>query len=188
MLHKNTDVGHCRLWTAGYRSCGKSDNVAWSVMNFSKMIRRNFPFFLLFLMTAFPGNAWAVQSHGAPEGLYVHQLAHVFYTAALCYFFWNIHRSKFKSPGWRLLQVFCVLMACWNIMAFADHTLASEMNSAHITAGTGYLSTRLQGPATSTNIWYYITKLDHIFSVPALFFLYLGMKGIYKSSIKEEEV
>lgn len=73
-------------------------------------------------------------------------------------------------------------------MAFADHTLASVIDSARITGGSDYLATRLQGPATSVNIWYYITKLDHIFSVPALFFLYLGMKGIYRSSIKEEEV
>ncbi len=170
------------------RSCGEPDHVAWSAMNFTKKIHRKIPFFLLFLIPVFPGNAWAVQSHGAPEGLYVHQLAHVFYTAALCYFFWNIHRSKFKSSGWRLLQVFCVLMVCWNVMAFADHTLASVIDSAHITGGSDYLTTRLQGPATSVNVGYYVTKLDHIFSVPALFFLYLGMKGIYKSSIKEEEV
>jgi len=36
------------------------------------------PFLLLLTLTVFPGNAWAVQTHGAPEGLYVHQLAHVF--------------------------------------------------------------------------------------------------------------
>lgn len=144
--------------------------------------------FLLVVLTVFPGNAWAVQSHGAPEGLYVHQLAHIFYIAALCYLFWDIRRSAFRSRGWRFLQAFCVLMVLWNVVAFTGHSLASFVDSADFTRETGYLSTRLQGPFTSVKLWYYFTKLDHLFSVPSLFFLYLGMRGIYRSSCEEEEL
>jgi len=146
------------------------------------------PFLLLLALTVVPGNAWAVQTHGAPEGLYVHQLAHVFYAAAMCYLFLAIRQSAFKSRGWYFLQVFAVFMVLWNVVAFTGHSLTSLIDSSDFTRETGYLSTRLQGPFTSVKIWYYFTKLDHLFSVPSLFCLYLGMKGIYNSSCREEEI
>jgi hypothetical protein len=157
-------------------------------MNIKKRTHRMSPFLLLLALTVFPGNAWAVQTHGAPEGLYVHQLAHIFYTAAMGYLFWGIRQSAFRSPGWRFLQIFCVFMVLWNVVAFTGHSLASYVDSADFTRETGYLSTQLQGPLTSVKLWFYFTKLDHLFSVPSLFFLYLGMKGIYRSSFEEKEV
>ncbi len=153
-----------------------------------RLTHRMSPFLLLLTMTVFPGTAWAVQSHGAPEGLYVHQLAHVFYTAALCYLFWGIRQSAFKARGWRCLQVFCVFMVLWNVVAFTGHSLASSVHATDFIREGGYLSTRLQGPFTSVKLWYYFTKLDHLFSVPSIFFLYLAMKGIYESSSEEEKI
>ena len=144
-------------------------------------------FLLLLVLTVFPGNAWAVQGHGAPEGLYVHQLAHVFYVAALCYLIWDVRRSAFRSRGWRYLQVFCVLMIFWNMVAFTGHILAAFVTSADYVSGTGYLDARLQGPFTSVKLWYYFSRLDHLFSVPSLFFLYLSMRAIYRSRCEEEE-
>ncbi|WP_153304805.1 hypothetical protein [Desulfocapsa sulfexigens] len=156
-------------------------------MNFLKTTHRMSPFLLLMTLTVFPENAWAVQSHGAPEGLYVHQLAHIFYTAAMCYLIWGIRQSAFKSQGWRYLQICCVFMILWNIVAFTGHSLAAFVDSVHFTREGGYLTTRLQGPLTNVKLWFYFTKLDHLFSVPALYFLYLAMKGIYRSSCEEEK-
>ena len=156
-------------------------------MDLRKNTHRMSLIFLLLVLTVFPGNAWAVQSHGAPEGLYVHQLAHIFYTASLCYLFWDIRRSAFKSRGWRLLQVFCVLMVLWNMIAFTGHSLASFVDSSDFSSGTDYLSTRLLGPISGVKFWYYFTKLDHLFSVPAFLFLYLAMRSLYRRSCEEEE-
>lgn len=147
-----------------------------------------FPFLLFGILAMFPGSAWAVQSHGAPEGLYVHQFAHIFYTAALCYLIWGIRHTVFKSKGWRYLQVFCIFMILWNVVAFTGHSLDTLVDSASFTNDAGYLSTRLEGPFTSLKIWYYFTKLDHLFSVPALFFLYLGMKALYRNTMEGKEV
>lgn len=147
-----------------------------------------FPFLLFVILAMFPGSAWAVQSHGAPEGLYVHQFAHIFYTAALCYLFWGIRHTVFKSKGWRYLQVFCLFMILWNVVAFTGHALDALAGSVTFSSDTGYLSTRLQGPFTSLKFWYYFTKLDHLFSIPALFFLYLGMKALYRNTMEEKEV
>ena len=157
-------------------------------MNFSKKTHRMSPFLLLLALIVFPGNAWAVQSHGAPEGLYVHQLAHIFYTASMGYLFWGVRRSKFKSRGWVFLQAYCVFIILWNIVALTGHSIASHVDESFFTSENGYLTTRLHGPFTSLKLWFYFTKLDHLFSIPALLCLYLGMKGIYRSSLKEEEL
>ncbi len=156
-------------------------------MNVSALTHRMSLFLLLLILTVSPGTAWAVQSHGAPEGLYVHQLAHIFYTAAMCYLFWGVRQSKFESRGWRFLQIFCVLMVLWNIVAFTGHFLASYVASADFVRDGGYLSTKLQGPLTMVKRVYYFIMLDHLLSVPALFFLYLAMKKIYKTSCEEGE-
>ena len=86
------------------------------------------------------------------------------------------------------MQMFCVFMILWNVVAFTGHSLASFVDSAHFIREGGYLTTRIEGPFTSVKLWFYFTKLDHLFSVPALLFLYLAMKGIYKSSCEVDEI
>ena len=157
-------------------------------MDCSKKIHRTFPFLLLLVLAVFSGSAWAVQSHVAPEGLYVHQLAHVFYFFALCYLFWDIRRSELRSPGWGFLQVFCVLMIFWNAIALAGHTLACYVDESVFVQQSGYISITSQELFNSLNFWFYITKLDHLISVPAFGFLFFSMRIIYHDRIKKEEV
>jgi len=159
-------------------------------MDCSKKIHRTFPFLLLFVLTVFPGNAWAVQSHGPPEGLYVHQLAHIFYAAALSYLGWDIQRSEFQSRGWRFIQIFCVLMVAWNVVAFVGHSVGDYVHSHGLTLinGSEYLHTRFEGSVNAINFLFYFTKLDHLVSVPAFIFLFMGMRTIYRNSSEEEEV
>jgi hypothetical protein len=157
-------------------------------MNVRKKTHRMSLFLLLLALAVFPGDAWAVQSHGAPEGSYVHQLAHIFYTASMGYLFWGIRRSSFKSRGWLFLQAYCFFIILWNVVAFTGHSLAPYVEPSFYTSGNGYLSTHLVGPFSSLKLWVYFTKLDHLFSIPALLCLYLGMKGLYHSSLEEEEV
>ncbi|MBU0944322.1 MAG: hypothetical protein KJ804_00105 [Proteobacteria bacterium] len=142
---------------------------------------------LLLVLLVYPDQLWAFQSHAAPEGIYVHQMAHVFFLAALCYLFWDIRRSSFPSKGWRFLQIFCVFMALWNIMAFTGHWLGTFIDTSVFITESGYLSAKMVGPIDMTKMVYYFTKLDHIFSVPALFFLYLCMRSLYKTSCEEEK-
>ena len=133
-----------------------------------------------------PENAWALQSHGAPEGLYVHQMAHIFVSLAMTYWFWDIRRSSFAGKGWKYLQVFCVLMLAWNILAFTGHTVAINLNAEHISSAAGYLNSRIVGPITLQKSIFYITKVDHFLLVPALFFLFIGVRSLYKDVLEEE--
>lgn len=134
-----------------------------------------------------PANAWALQSHGAPEGLYVHQMAHIFVALAMAYWFWDIRRSSFQGRGWRYLQVFCVLMLTWNLLALTGHAVSISLDDEHISRATGYLSSRLTGPMDMQKIVFYITRFDHFVIVPALFFLFLGVRSLYKDVEAEQE-
>ncbi len=142
---------------------------------------------LLSVLIVYPGQAWAFQSHAAPEGIYVHQLAHIFFMAALCYLFWDIRRSSFPDRGWRFLQMFCVFMVLWNIVTFTGHLVGGFIDKGTFVTESGYFSTKIAGPINMTKMIYYFAKLDHIFSVPALFCLYLCLRSLYKASCKEEK-
>jgi hypothetical protein len=141
-------------------------------------------FILPLLWLIFPGEAFALQVHGEPEGLYVHQMAHLHYIFALGYFFWDIRRSSFTGRGWRYLQIFCILMTLWNLVAFVGHVIGAYLVPESFQQTDCYLDTRLLSPLTLDKYLYFIAKLDHLIYVPALFFLFLGLRSFYHSVAK----
>lgn len=134
-----------------------------------------------------PSRAWALQTHGAPEGLYVHQMAHILFMAALIYLFWDIRRSSFHGRGWDYLQYFCLMMFLWNFIAFTGHFTHLSMEPTDFHTGDKYIQTYLAGPLTPVKLTYYLAKLDHLISVPALFFLYLALRSFYRTTIQNLE-
>ena len=128
----------------------------------------------------FPDTAWALQAHGAPEGLFVHQMAHIFVAFSMAYWFWDIKRSAFQGNGWRYLLIFCVLMLLWNVVAFIGHAMTAHLAIDHISTAKGYLHSRLVGSMNVQKIVYYVTRFDHFIIVPALFFLFLGVRSLYR--------
>jgi hypothetical protein len=149
---------------------------------------RLYSFVILLLPLALlvaPDPAWALQSHGGPEGIYVHQLAHLFYTAALGYLFWDVGRN-FTGKGWRYLQVFCVLMILWNLIAFTGHWIGFHIAASDISQTDGYFSSHISGPLSGIKLLYFSATLDHLLSVPALIFLFLSLRALYHSADSED--
>lgn len=141
--------------------------------------------FLPIALLLVPDQAWALQSHGGPEGIYVHQLAHLFYAAALSYLFWDVGRN-FTGKGWQYLQIFCVFMILWNIIAFTGHWIGFHIAASDITTTGGYFSSQITGPLSGIKLLYFSATLDHLLSVPALFFLFLSMRTLYHSTETED--
>jgi hypothetical protein len=133
------------------------------------------------VLLGLPDVALALQVHGEPEGLYVHQMAHIHYLFALGYFFWDIRRTAFTGRGWRFLQLYCILMAAWNILAFVGHAVGVYLQPHQLIQHNGYLQTVLASPLDLHKLTFFITKLDHLLCVPALFFLFIGMRSFYHS-------
>ncbi len=153
-------------------------------------ITRKFSVLTLFLPLALllaPDQAWALQFHGPSESIYVHQLAHLFYSAALGYLFWDVGRNAFPGKGWRYLKIFCVLMILWNLVAFSGHWLEFHIAESDIIHPSGYFSSQITGPLSAIKLIYFSATLDHLLSVPALFFLFLSLRSLYHSSNEEKE-
>lgn len=142
---------------------------------------------LALLIISNPADAWALQSHGAPEGLYVHQMAHLLFSGALLYLYWHTrHTPALKSRGWRYLQLFCILFVCWNILAFIGHEAFGHLTSDDFIEENG-LKEYIAGPITFVKVIYFITKMDHLLYVPAILALVISLRTFYHDALKEEE-
>ena len=134
------------------------------------------------------GPAWATQTHGQPEGLYVHQMAHIFFIVSMGILeFWLRQRNLTRERGWKYIQLAAVLFILWNIDAALVHFLDEHLDILGISK-IDFWHLKIdntQGQESITFI-YYILKLDHLLCVPAMFCLYYGLKTILKSSAPDE--
>ena len=133
-----------------------------------------------------PGQSMALQTHGAPEGMYVHQMAHILYMAAMGYLYWDTKRSTFSDRGWTYLRIFCVFTILWNFLALIGHASTQHLHPEDFTNVDGYLFSKVNMPLTFVKIVYYTAKLDHLPAVPAMFFLYMSLRSFYKKSLQKD--
>jgi hypothetical protein len=141
----------------------------------------------IFCLLLFCGadSAWALQSHGPPEGIYVHQMAHVLFMASLGYLYWHTRRTQeLTSKGWKFLQIFCVLLFFWNVLAFSGHEALEHLKATDFIYKNTWQE-RLVTPITFIKALYYITKMDHFLVVPALAALVISLRTFYLEARKE---
>ena len=132
-----------------------------------------------------PRSSLALQTHGPPEGLYVHQLAHVFFAVALLFLIWQIKYEGIAGyPGLRQIRWACGLFVLWNVVAFLGHWSEVLLNPEAFTSQHGVLSQRLIVSQFSAWI-YYFTKLDNLILLPAFFLLSRGLKALLAKKPKE---
>ena len=146
-----------------------------------EMTGRTILLWLSFVYLLFPENAvWAFQSHPAPEGLYVHQLAHLIFIVAMSILVYWLQSNRFvEQRGWRLIQVACILFILWNIVAFAGHWVEEQIPKESVFGEPDWRQ-RIDLRSTPLAPVYYLLKLDHLVSVPAMVFLVLGLRSLYK--------
>lgn len=140
------------------------------------------PFLAFWVFTITPENAYAFQTHGQYEGLYVHQIAHLLYASSVAALAYRLKKTGLiKKRPWRLISMGMLLLAVWNLWAFVGHIVEYLLPQKDF----------VQIPGTNTpgiclaswlDIAYYILKFDHLFSVPALFLIYLGLRGLKDTS------
>lgn len=132
-----------------------------------------------------PSLAWAFQSHPAPEGLYAHQLAHVFFIVAMGILAYWLQVNEFvRQRGWRLIQMSCILFILWNIMAIVGHWV-EERVAADAVIGEPDWTQRIILDSMMMRL-YYVLKLDHLVCVPAMICLLLGIRSLYRGALKEQ--
>jgi len=132
----------------------------------------------LILVLCQPRSALAFISHGHPEGLYVHQIAHLLFAGALIFLIYRMDREGLrKTKGFRFLTWSCVWLVLWNLDAFVGHWAEVLLSARDFIGQAGEFSQRLlmSGPVP----WvYYFSKLDHLLLVPGFYLLYRGLKNL----------
>lgn len=132
-----------------------------------------------------PDLSYALQTHGGIEGLYAHQGAHVFFMLSMIIFALRIYKSKLThKKSWRYLSWGVWLLGLWNLWAFTGHVLALFISNDQITTIESLKSPQLM-VYTWRDAMYYILKMDHFLCVPAVFFLYLGLRKMLSNSTLE---
>ncbi len=131
-----------------------------------------------------PATVWATQTHGGLEGLFVHQFAHIFFAFSMgLLIYWLKKWDLVASAAWRSIQYAALFFIAWNLDAYVSHWLVEQSGliEVFVVDGMRIHITTPRGMNWLTEI-YYLTKLDHLLSVPALIFLFLGLKQLLKST------
>jgi hypothetical protein len=132
--------------------------------------------FLFVLLSAAP--AMAVQTHGPPEGYYVHQMAHFFFGGALVFLLYLLHaRPVGVGRAWYYFRLSLFFFLLWNIWTFAAHWLADQLPAEALVTTGSLWEHRFNPQLSVTNVLYYITRFDHILCVPGIWFLLQSLKG-----------
>lgn len=136
--------------------------------------------FYLFLILFFMQSevAHATQVHAAPEGLYVHQLAHSFFILSLgTFIYWLRERGLTRDKGWRLLQYCALCFILWNLDAIIAHYLESRDGLFRIVQEGGLFARIEPNPGHEwATLLFYFSKMDHLFCVPGIIFLYAALR------------
>ena len=128
--------------------------------------------------------ALATQTHGQPEGLYVHQMAHIFFIISMGSLeFWLRQRNLIKEKGWKYIQLAAVLFILWNINAALVHFLDEHLDILGISKiDFWWIQFENYQSQKAITVVYYLLKLDHLLCVPAMFYLYYGLKTILSNT------
>lgn len=140
---------------------------------------------VLLVLFCLPAPALAIQSHGGPEGLHAHQMAHLFFAFSMgLLIFWLRRRGLVTEQGWRFIQYGALFFIAWNLNAFFGHWL-EELSGLLITERIGPMQIRIttvEGHGWA-GVAFYLAKLDHLLCVPALIFLFLGLRRLLRANI-----
>ena len=149
---------------------------------------RVFPLIALAVLAGWllPQPALAVQEHGAPEGIYSHQGAHLFFIASMgLLIYWLRQRRLVREAGWRYIQYAAFFFILWNADAFTAHFLDEQSGILDTAmAAPGKIKIEVEDHFTALAWLYYIAKLDHLLCVPAMVFLYAGLRRLLKDAVQ----
>jgi hypothetical protein len=139
---------------------------------------------LLLLLWSYPESAFAYIPHWDPkEGFFIRQFSYLFFLIAMLFFFYELKQENLRyKPGFRFLALASGFFALWNLDCFVGQFVALNLGAPVLSGPAGIFSQKLV--MTDPGVWvYYLTKLDHLFLVPAFLFLYFGIRALARSRI-----
>lgn len=140
--------------------------------------------FLFIALLAWPRCLFAAQVHSAPEGLFVHQIGHLFFIFSMgILIYWLRGRQLTHQKGWQRLQYAAFFFVLWNIDTLLAHFIESRPGIfSQISVGSWQAQIVSSPGNEALTVVYYLTKMDHLLCVPAIIFLYLALRELLKDA------
>lgn len=129
-------------------------------------------------------HAEAFQIHPASEGLWAHQIAHLFFLLSMGgLIYWLRARNLVRETGWRRIQYAALLFILWNIDAMFVHYLDGRHDLfTIINVGAWHGWVGLAAAPEGLGFLYYAGKMDHLLLLPAIVFLYSGLGRLLEAA------
>ena len=131
-------------------------------------------FSVTFALFSWTVPVYAVQQHGGAEGLVSHQVGHILFISGMGYLLYRVYHSRIIGSGWFEFKSFLWLIILWNILTFCGHWMGEIINPERFikqgTQVTAFVVT------DSFDIFFYLTRLDHLLLVPSFVFLFLALQ------------
>ncbi len=138
----------------------------------------------IFFLLLNPSNASALVPHDY-QGIYIHQMGHIYFIVSSIFVLWTIiHNKLHNQKSWRYIFFANLFFILWNLNTFIGHITEYWIETSQIIGsrdGWDYFKRVIS--LEGEEYLYYVTKHDHIWLVPGMFLLYLGLK----EHLNEEE-
>ncbi len=143
-------------------------------MKNSAAFRLVFLLSVLLFLSLMPQPCLAFQEHGATEGLFAHQLAHICFGSSMLWLFFMIKKSIYwKKKCWKAIALGAIILVFWNIMTFIGHILAPRSQ---------YLCDITIPANRGIGFWiWYLTKFDTLVSCLSMTCFFLGLRTLNRS-------
>jgi len=136
-------------------------------------------FVITLIIILFPDTSYSIQAHGGSEGIVVHQLGHIFFLFSLLALgYWLKSKWALKGKSKLYLRLSCLFLVLWNFDVIIMHFLDEQSGLINVSRNTFDIYIKSSTNSHILEYLYYFGKMDHILCVPALFFLYKGLKSI----------
>jgi hypothetical protein len=134
-----------------------------------------------------PEPALATQGHGGIEGVYAHQIAHIFFLISMgVLIYWLRQRGLVRESGWRYIQYAAFFLILWNLDTILVHALDDQFRIiATERVGTWQIRITDSGNRPALKLLYYFAKLDHLLCVPAIVCLFVGLRRLLPDARKQ---
>ena len=129
-----------------------------------------------------PAPAFAIQLHTGNAGIIAHQIGHLFFLFSIVALMFTINsQGLIRQKGWRLIQLAALFFIFWNLDTLAAHFLDNQIKVVRIeTLSMTRMAIVTQSGSQLLAVIYYLLKMDHLWCVPAMVFLLMGLNSLLK--------
>ncbi len=127
-----------------------------------------------------PAPVFAIQIHGGNAGIIAHQIGHLFFLFAMVALMFTINsQGLIRQKGWRQIQLGALFFIFWNLDTIVAHFLDNQIQVVHIEPlSITRLAVVTQADSPLLAVIYYFLKMDHLWCVPAMIFLFIGLDSL----------